>query len=440
MRRLPFRRAEFRQATKDITKRRVGGIIGAVESAGKIANKEEREEFSGMALDGTRRIVRELKPTETTSSSSGDYQRSTLTSHNVKIPKNHVLIKERRERIAARKASNAKRLAGSSNAVGSRKSPRRVLGDIKNTTVATASRKTSSIHTKPEATVRSDAKPDGSAAGAVLTIKAQEYSLTQIVTILCTSRPWLKMYGDSGMPHSVGTPGYLAAAHEVISLMRHYAPSNQDLDPNELISGCIWIVANEPRRTPLGPPSSSVRQAIDLYVSTPSTFPSWTAANHPSSDAESDSEPESDDDCFNSPCGCAARALKGDSKNYCVKQHRLFRLMANHHKIREIRVGDINPDTMEADLFNYLTPEMFEALKSAAESLDENPFSENADKQGTCDVDHLIGRLQEICNSLYATMPCAHTTNQCLSVSRQLVDDWCYGLSVVEYNGGNGEA
>ena len=82
---------------------RVLNTNAAVESAGRIA-KEEREEFSGMALDGTRRIVRELKPTETTSSSSGDYQRSTLTTHKVMIPKNHVLIKERRERIAARKA------------------------------------------------------------------------------------------------------------------------------------------------------------------------------------------------------------------------------------------------------------------------------------------------------------------------------------------------
>ena len=64
-------------------------------------------------------------------------------------------------------------------------------------------------------------------------------------------------------------------------------------------------------------------------------------------------------------------------------------------------------------------------------------YIKELETRGTTDADHLVGRLEEIYNSIYTTFPCSHTANRCYSVIRWLVGDWCYGLSEMKYTGGS---
>lgn len=106
--------------------------------------------------------------------------------------------------------------------------------------------------------------------------------------------------------------------------------------------------------------------------------------------------------------------------------------MAAYHEVMQQTDDEISPSEIEKEHV-YFTKEEYDLLKGEVSAI----RIEEIDARGTCDTDHLIGRLEEIFNSIYTTFPCSHTSNRCYSVIRCLAVDWCYGLSELEYTGGN---
>ena len=120
-----------------------------------------------------------------------------------------------------------------------------------------------------------------------------------------------------------------------------------------------------------------------------------------------------------------------------MKQHRLAQCLAAYHNIKQEVVVGINPAKIESQ-HGYFTEKEYKKLKNEMK-MDKlgQAYIKELETRGITDTDHLVGRLEEIYNSIYTTFPCSHTANQCYSVIRWLVGDWCYGLSEMEYTGGN---
>ena len=108
--------------------------------------------------------------------------------------------------------------------------------------------------------------------------------------------------------------------------------------------------------------------------------------------------------------------------------------MAAYHNIMQEILGGIDPAKIESQ-HGYFTEREYNDLKGEMDKLGQ-AYIKELETRGTTDADHLVGRLEEIYNSIYTTFPCSHTANRCYSVIRWLVGDWCYGLSEMKYTGG----
>jgi len=137
-------------------------------------------------------------------------------------------------------------------------------------------------------------------------------------------------------------------------------------------------------------------------------------------------------------CNCSYCSSDRNKAEYTQSQHRNVQTMAAYHEVMQQIDDEINPSEIEKEHV-YFTKEEYDSFKDEASFLrrEASIFIEEMEARGTCDTDHLIGRLEEIFNSIYTTFPCSHTSNSCYSVIRWLAGDWCYGLSELKYTGGN---
>ena len=140
------------------------------------------------------------------------------------------------------------------------------------------------------------------------------------------------------------------------------------------------------------------------------------------------------------------RTKDGESKN--IKHHQLVNRAANNIGLglEEIQVDD-DADTpwteAEKDIetyldgqsleekFCYTTNILEEGQRRISSDLDKNRHAKD------CDVDHAMKRTRRIYNGIFATMPCSHLANTCAAIVRKECGDWCFGLTVVPYRGGN---
>ena len=93
--------------------------------------------------------------------------------------------------------------------------------------------------------------------------------------------------------------------------------------------------------------------------------------------------------------------------------------------------GDSEVDIEQMARERGLSPDEIAEWKKERQYLEDNV------PQGQCDVDHCLCRFVMICNSPYLCFPMSHTANQCNSIIRRAVGDWCYGLSIFIYEDGS---
>ena len=135
-------------------------------------------------------------------------------------------------------------------------------------------------------------------------------------------------------------------------------------------------------------------------------------------------------------CNCKRCKAESKSNEYIMTQHRFVQCVAAYHNIMHQVVDDIDPAKIESK-HGYFSEEEYNDLKETMD-MDKlgQAYIKELETRGATDADHLVGRMEEIYNSIYTTFPCSHTANQCYSIIRWLVGDWCYGLSEMEYTGG----
>ena len=136
-------------------------------------------------------------------------------------------------------------------------------------------------------------------------------------------------------------------------------------------------------------------------------------------------------------CNCKRCKTESKEKFYLQSQHRNVQSFAAYHNIMQPVVDGIDPAKIETQ-HGYFTEKEYNDLKDTMD-MDKlgQAYIKVLETRGTTDADHIVGRLEEIYNSIYTIFPCSHNANQCYSVIRWLVGDWCYGLSEMNYTGGN---